>query len=170
MLEAKLLRLLPALVLAAGTMICSSGTPAAAAGSSCTGKSDDRSADNWASTETDLCLRASDKGWSYGAITFTCWKGQTIGWDRADCNLSGLASLTETRDGTTRKVYDRPANLKYTYSVNGDSVTYSQSFTFTCTPGATYAFTLSGAHTIQGYDQATRVDIPNRTVADVPCN
>ncbi|WP_030454384.1 hypothetical protein [Herbidospora cretacea] len=169
MIKAKLLRLLPAIVLAAGTMVLANGTPASA-GESCSGKSDNRSANKSSSTETNLCLKASNGRWSYGAITFTCWREQIIGRNRADCRLSGLASLTETKDGTTRQVYDKTRPLIYTYSVHGDSVTYSQMYTFTCTPGATYTFTLSGANTIQGMNETTVVDIPTRSVTGVRCD
>ncbi|MFD5271550.1 hypothetical protein [Streptomyces sp. NPDC058335] len=167
MLDKKLVRLVPAVLLAAGALLFPGGTPASAA-SSCSGKSDDRSADNWASTEVDLCLTASAGGWSHGDITFGCWKGQAIGWNRTDCGLSGTVTLTETREGTTSEVYSKYIQLPYSYAQHGDSVIYSQDFTFHCTPGATYNFTLGTAYSTLTSNDA-RVDIPDRTISAL-CN
>lgn len=169
--KTNLVRLVPALALVAGALVFSDGTPASAA-SSCTGKKETRSADNWSSTEVNLCLAASKKGWSHGTINFTCWIGQTIGWDRTDCTLSGAAILTKTQDGTTQRVYTKPIALKYTYSTNGDSATYAQNFTFNCTPGATYSFTLKNAHTVHNTldKYKGRIDLPDHAISDIACN
>ncbi|MEU2289131.1 hypothetical protein ABZ614_45900 [Streptomyces sp. NPDC013178] len=100
----------------------------------CSHKTDNRSPDNWTSAEWKICV--GNYGGPHGEVEAQCWAGQTIGWNKDTCDISGQFEI--------RKGQEVIKSGSFYIGVPLDGINTARPFRFTCQGHGEYTFTTSG--------------------------
>jgi hypothetical protein len=100
----------------------------------CSQNTDNRSSDNWTSAQWKICV--GDYSGAHGEVEAQCWAGQTVGWNKNPCDVSGNFEI--------RKGDEVIKSEGFYFRVPLDGVITARPFRFYCQGNGEYTFTTSG--------------------------